>query len=172
MSRILKLFAYFVLASFLPAAGVYLALRAFMPYGYVFAAPYRMFLYHWEHPFQYITLVALTYASLATPCALQWSGVNGVRRSALILGLMAATILAASVPGGMLWKIHDMQAGFFTAGARFWSDLGEGAMWGLKTGWLIIAWSVPYNIFGVVIGYFVTSCGLERAAVAFSSPSS
>ena len=79
----------------------------------------------------------------------------------LILSVITSTIFVASIPGGILWKIHDMQAGFSTTGSRFWSDLLWGAATGLQTGWLVIALSLPYNVFGVIIGYAVTNFGFK-----------
>jgi hypothetical protein len=49
-----------------------------------------------------------------------------------------------------------MQAGYFTTGSRFINDLLSGAFTGLKLGWIIAALSVPYNIIGLIIGYFIT----------------
>ena len=79
---------------------------------------------------------------------------------------MVTTIFAASIPGGVLWKIHDMQAGFFTKGARFWDDLLWGASAGLQVGWLIVLLSLPYNVIGLVVGYAVTSFGFKIGAPA------
>jgi hypothetical protein len=166
MHRAFRLFAYFAASAFLLGAIAYLALHAIMPHGRVFGTWSRMFAYHEAHPFQYIAIIALTYASIATPCAVRWARLAGRRRIALIAGIIVATIIIASVPGGVLWKIHDMQAGFFTTGARFWGDLLWGASTGLQTGWLIIALSVPYNIIGVIIGYAVTNHGFEIEARA------
>ena len=164
MLRTLKLFTLFATSAFLLGAVGYLALHAFMPQGHVFCGLYRMFLYHESHPFQYIAVVALTYGGVATACALRWSRLAGWRRSAAIIGTIVATVLIASVPGGVLWKIHDMQAGYFTTGARFWSDLLWGASTGLQVGWLVIAFSLPYNIIGLILGYGVTHFGFRIAA--------
>jgi hypothetical protein len=164
MSRAFRLCGYFAASAFLLGASGYLALHAVLPRGYVFGSLYRMLLYHEAHPFQYIAVVALTYAAIATPCAIRWSGSSGWRRTLLIIGVMVASIFAASVPGGILWKIHDMQAGFFTSGSRFWNDLLWGAWTGLEIGWLVIALSLPYNIVGFVSGYAVTNYGFKIGA--------
>ncbi|MBM3845872.1 MAG: hypothetical protein FJ405_06260 [Verrucomicrobia bacterium] len=161
MPRALKLFALFTVGAFLLGSVGYLALHAVMPRGHVFGGLYRMFLYHESHPFQYIAVVALTYGVIATACALRWSCLAGWRRSAAIIGIIVATVLVASVPGGVLWKIHDMQAGYFTKGAQFWSDLLWGASTGLQAGWLVIALSLPYNIIGLILGYVVTHFGFR-----------
>lgn len=69
---------------------------------------------------------------------------------------MLLTILLSSAPGGVLWKVHDMYAGYFPADARLWIDLLWGAKKGLSEGWVIILISVPYNVIGVLLGYVVT----------------
>lgn len=164
MTFAFRLFAFFAASAFLLGSLGYLALHAVNPRGYVFGGLYRMFLYHESHPFQYIAIVAFSYAVIATPCAVRWPHLVGWRRSAAIICIIVATVLAASVPGGVLWKIHDMQAGFFTTGARFWKDLLWGASTGLQVGWLIIGFSVPYNIIGVIAGYSVTNFGFKLGA--------
>jgi hypothetical protein len=57
-----------------------------------------------------------------------------------------------------------MQAGYFTTGARFWSDLQWGASMGLRVGWLIIALSLPYSVIGLLVGYVITDLGFKLAA--------
>jgi hypothetical protein len=166
MPPTLNLFSYFASSAFGLAAVVYLVLHAVMPRGFVFGTLSRMFMYHEAHPFQYIAIVALTYACVATAFVMRWPQLAGWRRCYAIVGIIAATILLASLPGGMLWKIHDMQAGYFPTGAGFWSDLFWGATAGLQVGWLVIALSLPYNIFGLAIGYAVTSYGFKIGAKA------
>ena len=169
MPRSLKLFTFFASSTFVLGSVGYLVLHAVMPHGRVFGALYRMFLYHDEYPFQYIMVVALTYAVIATACALRWSHLLGWRRFATIVGVIVATILIASVPGGVLWKLHDMQAGYFPTGARFWGDLFWGASMGLQVGWLVIALSPPFNIIGLVVGYAVTIYGFKIGLVTSKS---
>ncbi|MDB6110408.1 MAG: hypothetical protein JWR69_2158 [Pedosphaera sp.] len=166
MSRAFKLFTFFAASAFILGAVGYLALHAVMPRGYVFGGLYRMFLYHEAHPFQYIAVVAFIYALIATVCVARWPHLAGWRRFATIICIIVATVFVASVPGGVLWKIHDMQAGFFTTGARFWNDLSWGASTGLQIGWLVIALSLPYNIIGVITGYAVTHFGFRLGAPA------
>ena len=160
----LKLFVYFALLCFVPGSIVYLLLYAIMPGNYVFGYLFLMFCYHFQHPFQYIAVVAVTYAIIATAFALKWPDIMGWHRRLLIFGIMISTIIVASVPGGVLWKIHDMQEGFIPAGSKLWADLGWGALTGLEIGWLIVALSIPYNIIGLILGYFVTKNGFKMAA--------
>ncbi|MGL4399648.1 MAG: hypothetical protein ACRCXD_07245, partial [Luteolibacter sp.] len=65
MTRILRLFAYFALICFSTGTLGYFLLQLVMPAGWVFGALYRMFLYHWEHPLQYIALISIVYATTA-----------------------------------------------------------------------------------------------------------
>ena len=166
MRRALQFFAFFTSSAFALGSVGYLALHMVLPQGYVFGGRYRMFLYHETHPLQYIAVVAVTYGSIATACVLRWSHLEGWHRFSAIVGIMIATVFVASAPGGVLWKIHDMQAGFFTMGARFWSDLLWGALTGLEVGWLVIALSFPYNIIGLIVGYTVTLFGYRIGAPA------
>jgi hypothetical protein len=163
MLRTLKLYSFFAISAFLLGVVGYLILHKVMPHGLVFLRLYRMFNYHALHPFQYVAVVALTYGIIATPCALWWHPV-GWRRFAMIFYISIATVLVASIPGGVLWKIHDMQEGSFTTGARFWKDLLWGASTGLRFGWQIIAISFPYNILGLIFGFVVTHFGFKIAA--------
>jgi len=141
-----------------------MGLHAVLPDGRVFGALPRMFLYHESHPFEYIALVALTYGVVVTVCVHRFPPLHGWCRGIAICGIMLTTIILASVPGGVLWKIHDMQAGFFTKGARFWGDLLEGAFTGLQIGWLILALSFPYNAIGLLVGYRVTAYAFKIGA--------
>lgn len=161
MHRVLKIFAFFGVGAFALGSLVYLALHALMPRGYVFGALYRMFLYHENHPFQYIAVVAFIYAVIGTTCAIRWPGLQGWRRHAAVVVVLFLTVLVASIPGGILWKIHDMEAGFFPKGAQFWRDLMWGADAGLQFGWLIVVLSLPYNIICFILGFLLTSYGFK-----------
>jgi hypothetical protein len=156
------LFCYFTLSCFSAGSIGYFFLILIMPKGWVFGALYRMFLYHWEHPYQYISLVAVIYGLVAASFALALRHRNKIS-GWIIFFVMFLTIAIASPAGGLLWVFHDMQAGYFTEGQRFWADLGWGALEGLKSGWLVILLSIPYNLFGLEAGYFVTLYGFRLA---------
>lgn len=162
MIRPLTLFFFFSVSCFAAGCVGYLVLRLVMPGGWVFGALYRMFLYHWEHPFQYIILVSVVYGLIASVFAI---GLRNRRKTSrlAVFSIVGLTIFAASPLGGVLWVIHDMQAGYFTEGARFRRDLLWGALEGLKSGWLVILLSIPYNLFGLAAGYFVTAHGFKLA---------
>lgn len=115
-----------------------------------------MFLYHWQHPFQYIALVSIIYGFVASIWSVTLGHLVKWKRVLSILGVMLTSIILSFIPGGMLWKIHDMQAGFFPEGDAFCGDLLWGAITGLEIGWFIILISIPYNILGVIGGYVVT----------------
>lgn len=166
MSRAFKLFAFFAASTFALASLGYLLLHAVMPHGEVFGGLYRMFMYHETYPFQYIAVIAFTYAVIAAGFVIRWRHLSGWRQGVAIISIILLSVFVASVPGGVLWKIHDMQAGYFTTGSQFWSDLFWGASTGLKIGWLVIALSLPYNIIGFIVGYAVTFYGYKIAAAA------
>ena len=147
------LFLCFLGASFTLASVGYALLSHLQTH--VFAGLFRMFMYHEEHPYQYIGLTAIVYAIIATTWATTLgSRTKGYLRCIGILAIFPTTILIASFPGGMLWSWHDMQAGFVPA---YWMDkLFSQGMLGVETGWLVIALSFPYNLLGLIIGCVVT----------------
>jgi len=120
--------------------------------GAAFGGLFRMFMYHEAHPFQYIGIVAVVFGILGAGWVRFFGVTEGWKRWVSILLCIVFTIFVASVPGGILWKIHDMQAGYFTEGARFWRDLWWGAKEGLLVGWFVMLISIPYNLIGIVIG--------------------
>lgn len=157
----MRLFLFFLACSFTLGAIGYFPLRMIMPHGWVFGGLYRMLLYHWAYPLHYIGLVSLVYAAVATPVVFRFGNQVYKWPHLMIPFIMLASILIASPAGGVLWVIHDMRAGYFPEGSRFWNDIGWGAATGAITGWLIILLSVPYNICGLIAGYYVTSFGYK-----------
>ena len=151
-----KLFFIYSAVCFVLASVGYFTLQSVMPQGYVFGVFFRMILYHWHYPLQYIALISFFYGVTATLWAEYYGHLKLWKRFCSILGMFVVTILLSSAPGGILWKIHDMQAGFFPSGQKLWSDLTWGASQGIFLGWLIIALSIPYNFLGVIIGYVAT----------------
>ena len=170
MTRVLKIYALFAVSAFVLGSLGYKMVQSLTPNDHVFGGLHRMFFYHESHPIQYIAIVAFTYALVATGCALRCPHLYGWRQSGAIVAIILLTILVASVPGGVLWKIHDMQAGFFPKGFRFWGDLLWGASAGLQVGWLVIALSMPYNIVGLIAGYGVTRLGFRIAGSGVEQP--
>ena len=128
-----------------------------------------MFIYHYAHPFEYIAVVALVYAVIATSGVFFWPRLVSWRRGLAVITIMLLTIFTASVPGGILWKIHDMQAGFFPKGTQFWQDLFWGASTGLQIGWLIVVLSIPYNLIVAIPIFWLTLRGFKIAASRHNS---
>ena len=156
MKSLAKHFLTYSSGCFAIASTTYCLLWLIMPGNYVFGVLYGMFLYHLQYPFQYIALVSIVYGLLATSWSLGFGNLHGWQRFISIALVMLLTIVVSSVPGGVLWKIHDMQAGFFPQGTILRNDLLWGASTGLHMGWQIILLSIPFNIIGLIIGYIYT----------------
>lgn len=124
-------------------------------FGHAFGGLFRMFMYHEEHPLQYVAVVSVAFGIIGTFWLRIFGHSVGWKRWISIIAAIGLTIAVASVPGGILWKIHDMQAGYFPQGARFWGDLLWGAKEGLMVGWLVIITSSPYNLVGLAVGALV-----------------
>ena len=161
MKPMLKIFLFYQVSSFLVGAAIYSIAAYALELRWVFGSLYRMFEYHVEHPFQYVFVVSVCFASVATGYASKVSASVGGKRRIRILTILASSIVMASVPGGVLWKIHDMQAGYFPQGMKFWSDLAEGAVMGLELGWLIVLLSFPYNLCCAFLAYWLVVGGMR-----------
>ncbi|NJK76050.1 MAG: hypothetical protein HC849_20010 [Oscillatoriales cyanobacterium RU_3_3] len=138
----------------------YAILHEIVPNGIVFGALYRMFLYHYQHPYQYIAVISLTYGIMGATGIFCLRHLKWKQKTTIGFILVSTTILA-SIPGGILWKIHDMQAGFFPSGERFLPDLSWGASTGLQVGWAIALLSFPYNVISWISGYWVARYGFQ-----------
>lgn len=156
----MKLFAFYLLTSFACASLGYALVYAALGES-VFGGLYRMFVYHQRHPFQYIGLACAVFAVVAATFTSRVARTGGWRRVSAIVAIMLGSVVIASAPGGVLWSVHDMQAGYFPTGERFWQALVWGATTGLQTGWLIIAISFPFNVLGLIVGYFIMNLGIR-----------
>lgn len=155
-----RLFFYWA-SSFVIAYSMYYVLWLIMPNHLVFGALYRMFLYHCAFPMQYIALACFFYGVIAMVLSNKFETANTPMRILITILIIALTILISSPFGGMLWHFHDMYLGYFPD--KWFSKMViKGFSWGLETGWLIIALSIPYNIFGCIACYFITIKGVER----------
>ena len=125
--------------------------------GPAFAWVPRRFVYHEQHPMQYIGVVAVCYALVAalwTVCMKRQR--RGVLRILEVLAVILVALVLACPLGGMLWHFHDMLAGFFP---DFWlRKLVGGFVDGLIVGPLLVFYSFPYNLMALIVGYFATSC--------------
>ena len=121
-----------------------------------FAGMPRMFVYHEQHPVQYIGVVAVCYAAVASFWTVWMKRKrSGVWRILEVLAVILAALVLACPLGGMLWHFHDMLAGFFP---HFWQrKLFGGFVDGLMVGPILVLCSFPYNVVGLIVGYFVTT---------------
>jgi hypothetical protein len=89
--------AYLTLAFVLGSTG-YLLLSVVLPWP-VFAGLFRMFMYHDQHPFQYIALISVAYCVIATTWAwtIGWKQ-TGVLRWLSITAIVPVTIIVAVLP--------------------------------------------------------------------------
>ncbi|MDR0351972.1 MAG: hypothetical protein LBI02_00985 [Opitutaceae bacterium] len=157
MSRQIHRLLFFWMTSLISAVAVYYTLRLFMPERHVFASLFRMHPYHEQHCIQYIAIPCFIYGIIAAALSGSFSK-KGISGQALFAsGIAAATILISSPLGGMSWAFHDMQAGFFP---KSWPHkLAVGFFMGSNDGWMIILYSIPYNIIGLIVCYFLTKSG-------------
>lgn len=151
---------FFWISSFVIASILYYILWILSGNGHVFGSVYRMFLYHYAFPLQYIAIPCFFYGILATLFAKSFRNAETIKRIILIGIICLLTMLLSSPFGGMLWHFHDMQAGFFPEN---WLSImiQKGFSWGIEIGWFIILLSVPYNIICLVGCYFLTKKGVE-----------
>lgn len=151
---------FFWISSFILATSLYYLLYLIMPSHNVFGALMRMYLYHWEFPIQYIAIPCLFYGIIAAFLANKFENWKTLGRILLTILIIVLTILISSPFGGMLWHFHDMKAGHFPAN-WFSIIISKGFIWGLQIGWLVILLSIPYNIFGSIICFYLTKKGIE-----------
>ena len=162
---------FFWLMSFgLATAGYYL-LRLVLPGHRVFGATYRMLLYHDAHPLPYIALCCCCYGLLAAGAAGSFLRRGSWGRVGTVGAICALTVALSAPFGGMLWHWHDMQAGFFPPD---WPRilLLAGSRDGLAVGWLVVLLSVPYNVLGSIVCYFLTKTGAQLFQPGASPPTS
>ncbi len=160
MSPIVKRLLFYWTTSFMLATSVYYILWLSMPRHNVFGALDRMFQYHREHPLAFIAIPCLFYGIIATGLAESFSRRKVLGQVLLTIVIIALTVLVSSPFGGMLWHYYDMKAGFFPV--KWVSTMIEdGFELGLDAGWLIVGLSIPYNIIGSVICFFLTKKGSE-----------
>ncbi|MDY7394550.1 hypothetical protein UMM65_04810 [Aureibaculum sp. 2210JD6-5] len=157
---VIKRLLFYWVSSFFLATLVYYLLWVIMPGHRVFGSLYRMFLYHWKFPILYILIPCFFYGILATLLANKFKSKNVSGKIIITILIIVLTVLISSPFGGMLWHYHDMQAGYFPEN---WISkmVSYGISWGFQMGWIVIGLSVPYNIIGSVICYFLTKKGIE-----------
>ena len=156
MKKCVFYFVIYFAVCFGGLAGLYRLVSLLMG-GSAFAGVPRMFVYHEQHPMQYIGIVAVSYALVAALWTVFMKRrCTGALRILEVLAVILVALVLACPLGGMLWHFHDMLAGFFP---NFWvRKLLGGFVDGLMVGPLIIFYSSPYNLIGLIVGYFATTC--------------
>ena len=170
LRRVFRISAVGFFGAFVFGVFAYVALRSGFSYLFgkdisPFAAPPRMFLYHWQYWYQYLAIVALVYG-LLLPLWVNFHPRSG--KAAYWVGLtafLALTILLASIPGGILWQIHDMMAGFWPHESIIRRKIWRGAIDGLFLGWWVVTLSFPLNlitfIFSAALTHKITAREVE-----------
>jgi hypothetical protein len=160
MSILSKRLLFYWASSFALATTLYYVLWVIMPFNYVFGMLFRMFLYHWEHPVAFIAIPCFFYGIIASLLANKFAQQNLKGKILLTLLIISLTVLVSSPFGGILWHYYDMKAGYFPSN---WLAimLGLGIEWGIEFGWQIVLRSIPYNIIGSILCYFLTQKGTQ-----------
>jgi hypothetical protein len=117
------------------------------------ATLYRMYGYQNQYPFQYIGIVAVSFGAFGSLWIKYFGLSQGWRRGLTMTVAMLATIIVSSPMGGVLWHIHDMQAGFMPSNSEIARKITSGIGEGLSTGWLIALLSFPFNLIGTTVGF-------------------
>lgn len=160
MYIVIKRLLFYWVISFSLAISLYYALRIIVPNFYVFGLLFRMFVYHIEHPIAFIAIPCFFYGIVASAVT-EYFIKLGYKRQILITIVIQFLTITISCPfGGMLWHYYDMKAGYFPSN-WFIKMIQLGFENGLKFGWLVIIFSVPYNIIGSITCYFLTKKGSE-----------
>jgi len=161
---LIKRFLFFLLSSFSLASAGYFLVSLFLKYP--FGRLYRMNLYHEAFPYQYILVTCIVYSVIASYFCMRFLNRSPMGRIGVTALLILLTVVISSPPGGMLWHVHDMQAGFWPT---WWMRklFQEGPLMGIRLGWVVILGSIPYNVFGVFICYWLTDHGAQY----FATPS-
>ena len=151
---------FYWITSFVIAMVSYYILWLIMPMHYVFGIVYRMPLYHWEFPIPFIMIPCFFYGITATLFSNFFAKQRIVGQILLTILVIFITILLTSPFGGMLWHFFDMLYGFFP---KNWVSnmVEEGFNEGIGVGWFIILTSIPYNILGSIVCFYLTRKGCE-----------
>jgi hypothetical protein len=149
----LKIIGLYFLSAFLGAVFLYEVLKYVLPEGYVFFIDYKMIPYHYLYSYQYLALLAFFYSVIL----FLMSNLFPQRHFFFIyISSIMVTVFICSPLGGLLWVLHDMQAGYFLTGERLQEYFLWGAKEGFLVGWKMIIFSMPYNIILFIGLYFVS----------------
>ncbi|THB69711.1 MAG: hypothetical protein D6B27_00255 [Gammaproteobacteria bacterium] len=158
MKTQIKIFLFYTLSSWVLGSVIYTFLILIGFSRFIFGAVYGMFLYHHEHPYQYILVVAVAYGLCATVWIRLFCDTHGWRRFLSISVMIPLVFVLAVVPGGVLWGIHD-NWGYICMGKILWKELAWAANASIDFGWIIVLSSIPYNVLCVIMGYLLTHFG-------------
>lgn len=153
-----KRLLFYWVTSFTIATLSFYLLWNIMPENYVFGAWIRMYLYHWEHPLQFILIPCFFYGIIASTISEKFAKIKLPGQIFLTLAIILLTILISSPFGGMLWHYYYMKSGYFPLN---WLSkmIVNGFSDGISIGWFIILLSIPYNILGCICCFFITRTG-------------
>ncbi len=147
-------------SSFILASIFYYVLWLIIPSHRVFGSVFRMLPYHYQFPLQYIVIPCFFYGVLANLFANNFKKSKITKQMFLTLLIIVLTIFISLPFGGILWHFHDMKAGFFPEKWMF-KLVNKGVASGFGIGWYIILLSIPYNILGAIVCFFLTKKGAE-----------
>ena len=152
----IKRAAVFLFLSFFSATCGFYVLQWLM--GFVFGGYFRMHNYHEVQPLGFILICSIWYTFIALGLSKIFLRATTLGRIGLTLIISILTVLLSSPFGGMLYLYYDMASGSLQSN---WYDvmLVKGTTWGLELGWLIVAYSFPYNVLGMIACYFITLIG-------------
>ncbi len=157
----LRRLLFYWITSALIAIPSYYLLWSIMPKNYVFGVYYRMLLYHYEYPVLYILIPCFFFGIIAMLFSNRFKEATFYKQLILTIIIIGLTILLSSPFGGMLWHYHDMRAGFFPDN-WVWHMIRNGTVMGLQFGWLIALMSIPYNLLGSILSYYLLKFASQR----------
>lgn len=153
-----KRFIFYFLSSFALATFGFYFLKAILPNSTIFGHLFRMRPYHLQFPIQFIFIPCFFFGIVATIFSSVFK--KTLLSKGLLVSLIISTIsILISLPfGGILWNYYDMQAGYFPEN-WFICLVSKGSLMGFSWGVLIIGLSIPYNLLGLLVSYFLTFVG-------------
>lgn len=169
MSR-LRLFLFCGAASFAAWSAICALLHAVWPDRPVFSTLYRMITYHESHPYAFIAVVSVVFACVAAAAGPAVARLSGGRRIAALVGVVVVAVVLAGIPGGLLYMLLDIRAGFVPPSYTLRANLVRSATDGLVLGPFIAAFSVPFNILALGAGVGVLHVGLRIARYTTRDP--
>ncbi|MEO0472662.1 MAG: hypothetical protein AAF206_23805 [Bacteroidota bacterium] len=156
-----KAILFLWISSYATAVGGYFLLNLILDDWPVFGRWFRMFLYHEQHPLLYIAIPCFFYGLIGSFFLERFlkQKLPGQIVSSILIALLS--LMLATPLGSLLWVYHDMQAGYFPAN-WFEQLFSRGFDLGFTFGWLIVLFSFPYNLLGLVVSHFLNLFTAER----------